>query len=187
MALFKWVQHLCIFSIVAPLFINKNEDYMPRFPISSGAPRTLAGMFTSVQHYLEMLVYYVVTLSYKPVQQSQTHNRWLHCISAGQCFYNDMRFALWVKAWAAPHHSAYNSQTCLSLFAKCLEGVVHHERDHQKLRHYRLYPAENPRSHFIGSCGPQHWSEFGVKKLLHISDSYDQTQALQTFSQAPSR
>ena len=59
---------------------------------------------------LEMLVHYLVTLSYKPVQQSQTDNRWLHCISAGQCFYNDMRFALRIKARTAAHHSAYNSQ-----------------------------------------------------------------------------
>ena len=94
--------------------ITKAENYMPRFPISSGAALALASLFTSVQHSLEMYVHYLVTLSYKPVQQSQIHNRWLHCISAGQCFYNDMRFALRVKARTAAHRSAYNSQPWLS-------------------------------------------------------------------------
>ena len=42
--------------------------------ISSGAPLDLASLFIFVQHYLEMLVHYLVTLSYKPVLQSQTHN-----------------------------------------------------------------------------------------------------------------
>ena len=65
----------------------------------------------TVAYCLEMLVHYLVILSYKPVQQSQIHNR-LHCISAGQCFYNDMRFVLRVKAWTAAHHSEYNSQLC---------------------------------------------------------------------------
>ena len=92
------------------IVISKAENYMPRFPIPSGAPCSLTGLFSSVQHCLEMLVHYLVTLSYKPVQQSQTHNRWLHCISAGQCFYNDMHFALRLKARTAAHHSAYNSQ-----------------------------------------------------------------------------
>ena len=64
-----------------------------------------------------MLVHNLVTLSYKPVQQSQTHNRWLHCISAGQCFYNDMRFPLRVKARTSAHHSAYTSQPCSLLFS----------------------------------------------------------------------
>ena len=63
--------------------INKAENYMPRFPTSSGALCSLASLLTSVQHCLEMLVHYLVTLSYKPVQQSQTHNRWLHCIFIG--------------------------------------------------------------------------------------------------------
>ena len=86
--------------------IAKAENYKPRFPISSGAPCAIACLFASVQHCLEMLVHYLVTLSYKP-QQSQAHNRRLHCISAGQCFYNDMRFVLRVKARTAAHHSAY--------------------------------------------------------------------------------
>ena len=37
-------------------------------------------------------------------QKSQTHNRWLHCISTGQCFYDNMRFALRVKAQTAAYH-----------------------------------------------------------------------------------
>ena len=55
--------------------ISKAENYKPRFPISSGAFCALASLFTSLQYCLEMLVHYLVTLSYKPVQQSQTHNR----------------------------------------------------------------------------------------------------------------
>ena len=55
--------------------MTKAENYMPRFPIPSGAPSALASLFTPVQHCLEMLVHYFVTLSYKPVQQSHTHNR----------------------------------------------------------------------------------------------------------------
>ena len=90
------------------LLITKAEIYMPRFPIESGASRALASLFISVQHCLEILVHYLVTLSNKPVQQSQTHNRCLHYMSAGQWFYN-MRFALRVKARTAAHHSAYNS------------------------------------------------------------------------------
>ena len=81
--------------------IIKAENYKPRFPISSAAPCALGSLFTSVQHCLEMLVHYLVTLSYKP--------RRLHCISAGHCFYNDMRFVLRVKTRTAPCHSAYNS------------------------------------------------------------------------------
>ena len=46
----------------------KAENYMSRFPIPSGAPCALASLFTSVQHCLEILVHYLVTLSYKPVQ-----------------------------------------------------------------------------------------------------------------------
>ena len=38
------------------------------FPVPSGAPCVLASLFTSVQHCLEILVHYLVTLSYKPVQ-----------------------------------------------------------------------------------------------------------------------
>ena len=38
------------------------------FPIPPSAPCTLASLFTSVQHCLEKLVHYFVTLSYKPVQ-----------------------------------------------------------------------------------------------------------------------
>ena len=34
------------------------ENYKSRFPISSGAPFALASLFTSVQHFLQMLVYY---------------------------------------------------------------------------------------------------------------------------------
>ena len=55
--------------------MTRAENYMSRFPISSSAPRALASLFTSVQHCLEMLVHYLVTVSYKPVQQSQTQNR----------------------------------------------------------------------------------------------------------------
>ena len=40
------------------------------FPIPSGAPCTLASLFTSIKHCLEMLFHYLVTLSYKPVQYS---------------------------------------------------------------------------------------------------------------------
>ena len=47
---------------------TKAENYMPRFRIPSGAHCTLVSLFTSVQHCLEMLVNYLVTLSYKPVQ-----------------------------------------------------------------------------------------------------------------------
>ena len=94
--------------------ISKAENYMPHFPIMSGVLCALASLFTSVQHCLEILVYYLVTLSYKPVQQSQTHNTGLHCISVGKLFYNDMRFTLRVKAWTPPHHLAHNSQSWLS-------------------------------------------------------------------------
>ena len=59
----------------------------PRFPISSGAPCASASLFTSVQHCLEMLVHYIVTLSYKPVQTTSLHIR-------RSVFYNDMRFVL---------------------------------------------------------------------------------------------
>ena len=52
---------------------TKAENYKPRFPISSGAPCALASLFTSVQHFLEMLVHYLVTLSYKPVQMTSLH------------------------------------------------------------------------------------------------------------------
>ena len=48
--------------------MTKAENYMPRFPIPSGAPCALASFFTSVQYCLEMLVHYLVTLSHKPVQ-----------------------------------------------------------------------------------------------------------------------
>ena len=44
------------------------------FPIPSGAPCALASLFTSVQHCLEMLVHYLVTLSYKPLQY-RLHSR----------------------------------------------------------------------------------------------------------------
>ena len=46
----------------------KAENYKPSVLISSGAPCALASLFTPVQHCLEVLVHYLVTLSYKPVQ-----------------------------------------------------------------------------------------------------------------------
>ena len=57
------------------LVITKAENYKPRFPFSSGALSALASLFTSVQHFLEMLVHYLVTLSYKPVQTTSLHIR----------------------------------------------------------------------------------------------------------------
>ena len=57
------------------MIMTKAENYKPRFPIPSAAPCTLASLFTSVQHYLEMLVHYLVTLSYKPVQTTSLHIR----------------------------------------------------------------------------------------------------------------
>ena len=89
--------------------ITKAEKYKPRFPISSGAPCALASLFTSVQHCLEMLVHYLVTLSYKPIQTTSLHIR-------RSMFYNDMRFVLRVKSRTASRHSAYNSQSTLLLF-----------------------------------------------------------------------
>ena len=53
--------------------ITKTENYMPRFPISPDAPCALASSFTTVQHCLEMLVHYPVTLSYKQVQYMLIH------------------------------------------------------------------------------------------------------------------
>ena len=55
--------------------ITKAEIYMPSFPISSGAPCALASLFRSILHFLEMLVYCLVTLSYKPVQTTSLHIR----------------------------------------------------------------------------------------------------------------
>ena len=55
--------------------MTKAENYKPRFLISSGAPCALASLFTSVQHFSEMLVYYLVTLSYKLVQTTSLHIR----------------------------------------------------------------------------------------------------------------
>ena len=57
------------------LVIIKAKNYMPRFPISSGAPCALASLFTSVQYCLEMLFHYIVTSSYKPVQTISLHIR----------------------------------------------------------------------------------------------------------------
>ena len=51
------------------------HDYKPRFLISPGAPCALVSLFTSVQHCLEMLFHYLVTLSYKPVQTTSLHIR----------------------------------------------------------------------------------------------------------------
>ena len=51
------------------------ENYEPRVPISSGAPYGIASLFISVQHFLEMLVHYLVTLSFKPVQTTSLHIR----------------------------------------------------------------------------------------------------------------
>ena len=58
---------------------------LQRFSDPSSAPCALASLFTSVQHCLEMLVHHLVTLLYKPIQntlhslmifqQSQIHNR----------------------------------------------------------------------------------------------------------------
>ena len=55
--------------------VSSLENYKPRFPISFGAPCALASLFTSVQHFLEMLVHYLVTLSYKPVHTTSLHIR----------------------------------------------------------------------------------------------------------------
>ena len=57
------------------IFMTKAEHYKPRFPISTGAPCALASLFTSVQHFLEMLVHYLVTLSYKRAQATSMHIR----------------------------------------------------------------------------------------------------------------
>ena len=57
------------------MMMSKAENYKPRFPISSGTPCALASLFTSVQHCLEMLVHYLVTLWYKPVQTTSLHIR----------------------------------------------------------------------------------------------------------------
>ena len=89
------------------LLITKTDNYKPRFPISSYAPCALASLFTSVHHYLEKLVHYLVSLSYKPVQTTSLHIR-------RSMFYNDMRFVVRIKARTAPRHSAYNSQHCSS-------------------------------------------------------------------------
>ena len=45
------------------LMINV-ENYKTRFPISSGAPYASYSLFTSVHHFLQMLVHYLVFLSY---------------------------------------------------------------------------------------------------------------------------
>ena len=44
------------------MIMTKAESYKPRFPISSGAPCALDSLFTFVQHFLEMLVHYLVTI-----------------------------------------------------------------------------------------------------------------------------
>ena len=51
------------FCVSPDYVVTKTENYKPRFPISSGAPCALASLFTSVQHFLEMWVHYLVTLS----------------------------------------------------------------------------------------------------------------------------
>ena len=60
--------------ILSTLMTNA-KNYKPRFPISSGAPCALDSLFTPVPHFLEMLVQYPVTLSYKPVQTTSLHIR----------------------------------------------------------------------------------------------------------------
>ena len=60
---------------IRALVMTKAENYKRRVPISSGALCALASLFTSVQHFLEMLVHYLVTLSYKPVQTTSLHIR----------------------------------------------------------------------------------------------------------------
>ena len=92
--------------------ITKAVNYKPRFQISSGAPCALAGLFTSVQHFYKC---WFITLWLYRINQF----RRLHWISAGQCFYYNIRFVLRVKARTAPRHSAYDSQPS-SLGLKCL-------------------------------------------------------------------
>ena len=68
----KTLQAETYFEVTFYQFIMmKAENYKPRFPISSGAPFALASLFTSAQ----MLVHYLVSLSYKPVQMTSLHIR----------------------------------------------------------------------------------------------------------------
>ena len=72
----KWEVWYCFISQVeflVPTLIINAENYKPRFPISSGAPCALASLFTPVQHFLGMLVHYLASLSYKPVQTTSLY------------------------------------------------------------------------------------------------------------------
>ena len=59
-----------LYFLIFIAIIIKAENYKP-----SGAPCALASLFTSVQHFLQMLVHYLVTLSYKPVKTTSLHIR----------------------------------------------------------------------------------------------------------------
>ena len=112
---------------LGPQTLVRLIDWLPRlrfichaFPIPSGSSCALASLFTSVQHCLEMLVHYLVTLSYKPVR-CRLHS-WMNFSNlrltlddfTGLCFSNEIHFALRVEARTPPHHSAYNSPYVLS-------------------------------------------------------------------------
>ena len=107
----------------------------------------------------------------KPVQRPQTHSRWLHCISAGQCFYKDMRFALTVKARTAAHHSAYNPEPWLSELKSIWKSkfiLVYIRFGGEGWRVFRISDiVKTLMEHIFNPCGEFRWSPEGPVSQIH--------------------